>query len=154
VTRCQRLRLALTRPTIPEGRTVTDPLTALGPADVRRWFEQGLRSLLAVRRQVDVLNVFPVPDGDTGTNLVLNLAGAARAVDRLGQDAGVAELTAAAARGALVGARGNSGVILSQAMRGLAQSAAGRESLDGPGLAAALRRAAQQAGEAFEQPVE
>ncbi|WP_324651288.1 DAK2 domain-containing protein [Georgenia sp. H159] len=133
---------------------MTDTLTVLGPAHVRRWFELGLRSMLAVRRQVDVLNVFPVPDGDTGTNLVLTLAGAARAAGRLGPHAGLAELTAAAARGALVGARGNSGVILSQAMRGLARSVAQGESLDGPGLAAALSAAATAAREAVERPVE
>ncbi len=133
---------------------MTDTLTVLGPADVRRWFEQGLRSLLAVRRQVDVLNVFPVPDGDTGTNLVLTLAGAARAAGRLGPEASLTALTAAAARGALVGARGNSGVILSQAMRGLARSVAGRDTLDGPATAAALTVAAQDARQAVARPVE
>ncbi|PYG01543.1 hypothetical protein SAMN05216184_1011 [Georgenia satyanarayanai] len=133
---------------------MADTLTALGPADVRRWFEQGLRSLLAVRRQVDVLNVFPVPDGDTGTNLVLTLAAAARAAGRLGPDAGLTTLTAAAARGALVGARGNSGIILSQAMRGLARSVAGRDALDGPAAAAALTAAAQDARQAVARPVE
>ncbi|WP_193311411.1 DAK2 domain-containing protein [Georgenia satyanarayanai] len=133
---------------------MADTLTVLGPADVRRWFEQGLRSLLAVRRQVDVLNVFPVPDGDTGTNLVLTLAGAARAAGRLGPEADLTALTAAAARGALVGARGNSGVILSQAMRGLARSVAGRDVLDGPATAAALTAAAQDAREAVARPVE
>ncbi|WP_176554713.1 DAK2 domain-containing protein [Georgenia sp. 311] len=133
---------------------MTETLTVLGPAHVRRWFEQGLRSLLAVRRQVDVLNVFPVPDGDTGTNLVLTLAGAARAASTLGADAGLPELTAAAARGALVGARGNSGVILSQAMRGLAGAVAGHDVLDGPLLAAALRAAADEARRAVARPVE
>lgn len=133
---------------------MADTLTVLGPADVRRWFEQGLRSLLAVRRQVDVLNVFPVPDGDTGTNLVLTLAGAARAAGRLGPEADLTALTAAAARGALVGARGNSGVILSQAMRGLARSVAGRDTLDGPATAAALTAAAQDARQAVARPVE
>lgn len=133
---------------------MTDTLTVLGPAQVRRWFEQGLRSLLAVRRQVDVLNVFPVPDGDTGTNLVLTLAGAARSAAALGPHAGLGELTAAAARGALVGARGNSGVILSQAMRGLARATAGRESLDARALAEALTAAAEEARRAVARPVE
>lgn len=133
---------------------MTETLTVLGPAAVRRWFEQGLRSLLAARRQVDVLNVFPVPDGDTGTNLVLTLAGAARAAGRLAPGATLTELTAAAARGALVGARGNSGVILSQAMRGLARSAAGRDALDGPATAAALAAAADGARQAVGRPVE
>lgn len=125
----------------------------LGAAAVRRWFEQGLRAMLAVRRRVDVLNVFPVPDGDTGTNLVLTLAGAARAAGRLPDDADLPALTAAAARGALVGARGNSGVILSQAMRGLARVSAGREHLDGPGLAQALTAAAEDAHRAVDRPV-
>ena len=131
-----------------------EALTVLTASDVRRWFEQGLRSMLALRRQVDVLNVFPVPDGDTGTNIVLTLAGAARAASRLPADAGLAALTAAAARGALVGARGNSGVILSQAMHGLARSVAGQEVLDGQGLATALDAAAQDARRAVDQPVD
>jgi len=129
---------------------VTD---TLGAAAVRRWFEQGLRAMLAVRRRVDALNVFPVPDEDTGTNLVLTLAGAARAAGSLPAEADLPALTAAAARGALVGARGNSGVILSQAMRGLARASAGHEQLDGPALAQALTAAAEDARRAVDRPV-
>src|SRR5690606_8470347 len=66
--------------------------------------------------------------------------------------AGLGELTAAAARGALVGARGNSGVILSQAMRGLARATAGRESLDARALAEALTAAAEEARRAVARP--
>ena len=133
---------------------MTDALRVLDARAVRRWFEHGLRSLLAVREQVDVLNVFPVPDGDTGTNLVLTLTGAADAASRLPADATLTQLTSAVARGALVNARGNSGVILSQAMRGLAQGVDGLAELDGAALARVLTSAARGAREAVERPVE
>src|SRR4030065_1511459 len=86
---------------------------------------------------VDALNVFPVPDGDTGTNMLLTMRSsveeAYRAPDH--SAAGVAE---ALAKGALMGARGNSGVILSQIMRGIAEEVAGKESINGTDLARAL----------------
>lgn len=133
---------------------MADALQVLDARSVRRWFEHALRSLLAVREQVDVLNVFPVPDGDTGTNLVLTLAGAADAAAQLPADASLTRLTAGAARGALVNARGNSGVILSQAMRGLAHGVAGLDEVDGAAFARALTSAADGAREAVDRPVE
>lgn len=133
---------------------MTEALSVLDARTVRRWFEHALRSLLAVREQVDVLNVFPVPDGDTGTNLVLTLSGAADAAAHLPPGASLTRLTATAARGALVNARGNSGVILSQAMRGLARGVAGLDELDSPAFAEALTAAAAGAREAVERPVE
>ena len=133
---------------------MTEALSVLDARTVRRWFEHALRSLLAVREQVDVLNVFPVPDGDTGTNLVLTLSGAADAAAHLPPGASLTRLTATAARGALVNARGNSGVILSQAMRGLARGVAGLDELDGPAFAEVLSASATGAREAVERPVE
>lgn len=102
---------------------------------------------------VDALNVFPVPDGDTGTNMLLTMRSAMNQVDGLSVD-DLDQVAEAAARGALLGARGNSGVILSQIMRGLASSMLGRRSLDGPGLAAALEEAAQTAHRGVYAPVE
>ena len=92
-------------------------LEVLDGAAVRRWVLAGREALAAARDEIDDLNVYPVPDGDTGTNLLLTVEAAADAVEQAGP--GLAEVTAAMARGALMGARGNSGVILSQLLRGL-----------------------------------
>jgi len=113
-----------------------------------------LASLEANRRRIDDLNVYPVPDGDTGTNLTMTVRAVAEAVD--GSAASDRHsLARDVARGALMGARGNSGVILSQIVRGavdvLAESANGIE----PRLAArALRGAADAAYRAVRRPVE
>ena len=84
----------------------------------------GLGALEASRRRIDDLNVYPVPDGDTGTNLTLTVRAIAEALERLGRRPGDAahEVT----RAALMGARGNSGVILSQIVRGACESLARR----------------------------
>ncbi len=109
--------------------------------------------------EIDRINVFPVPDGDTGTNLLLTMRAAADAVRRVvrenGAGRGVAVVAAALARGALVGARGNSGVILSQVLRGLAEAvapAAGPPA--GAVLADALQRAHRLATAAVSRPRE
>jgi DAK2 domain fusion protein YloV len=110
--------------------------------------------------EIDRINVFPVPDGDTGTNLLLTMRAAADAVRRTvrenGAGRGVAAVAAALARGALVGARGNSGVILSQVLRGLAEAVA---PVAGPApagavLADALQRAHRLATAAVSRPQE
>ena len=101
---------------------------------------------------INALNVFPVPDGDTGINMLLTLR-AATAAAPSGAD-GVGEASAAIARGALLGARGNSGVIFSQFMKGLASGMTGAREADGPALAAALRSASSAAYQAVGTPVE
>src|SRR4051794_22516069 len=93
-------------------------------AAVRRWCAAGLDALRRHRSEIDALNVYPVPDGDTGTNLALTMSAAASAVDAAPGSPGAAELLAVAARGALLGARGNSGIILAQLLKGLASSLA------------------------------
>lgn len=102
---------------------------------------------------VDSLNVFPVPDGDTGTNMFLTLSAALREVEKL-KDAPVARVAEAAAMGSLMGARGNSGVIFSQLFRGFAMGLGNRTTLDGPGLAHALQEAVNIAYKAVMKPVE
>ena len=102
---------------------------------------------------VDALNVFPVPDGDTGTNMSMTLraaadAAAAEATDRAGA------VAAAAARGALMGARGNSGVILSQLLRGFAEAAADKSQLTIADVSAGFARAAEAGYRAVGRPVE
>ena len=107
-----------------------------------------LASIEAHRRRIDDLNVYPVPDGDTGTNLTLTLRAVAEALHEDGPD-DRAGLAAEISRAALLGARGNSGVILSQIVRGACDSLA--ESDD---LAHAFRRASDAAYRAVKNPVE
>jgi DAK2 domain fusion protein YloV len=102
---------------------------------------------------VNALNVFPVPDGDTGTNMMLTLDSALKeAESKPLHTAG--EVAAALSHGALMGARGNSGVILSQIIRGMARSLEGCEVFDGTVLAQAFQSATQMAYRAVSKPVE
>jgi len=121
----------------------------LDAAGVRRWCRLAADALGRARAEIDALNVFPVPDGDTGTNLHLTVLAAAEAVDRLPAGAEAAAAWRAHADGARIGARGNSGVILSEILRGLAEIL-GR---GGP-LAEALRHASGLADRAGAHPVE
>ncbi len=112
------------------------------------------------RQEVNDLNVFPVADGDTGDNMVLTLRAVSEELDRLdGQmvdDIGRTELVGALARAALMGARGNSGVILSQIVRGAAEELASRpgELVDPALVAASMARAADAAYESVREPAE
>jgi len=105
------------------------------------------------RATVDALNVFPVPDGDTGTNMSMTLNAALREARESGGDR-VGKVAERAAYGALMGARGNSGVILSQLLRGFARATHDATALDAATLAAALTAAAETAGRAVMKPVE
>jgi hypothetical protein len=107
------------------------------------------------RAEVDALNVFPVPDGDTGTNMSLTLRSAMQEMDG-SAPAGChfAQAAEAAALGSLMGARGNSGVILSQILRGFAQGVQGAQVLDAAGLAGALQEGVVTAYQAVMRPVE
>ncbi len=102
---------------------------------------------------VNALNVFPVPDGDTGTNMVLTMQAA---YDEIADspERNVGKMTQKLAHGALMGARGNSGVILSQLWRGFARAMGETELLDGPALAAALVEARDTAYKGVVRPVE
>jgi len=126
--------------------------------------EAGLRALESRRQEVNDLNVFPVADGDTGDNMVLTLRAVLQELDRLAQatqdrtidEIGRDEIVASVARAALLGARGNSGVILSQLIRGAAEELASRpgELVDPVLVAAALARAADQAYGSVRDPAE
>jgi hypothetical protein len=112
-----------------------------------------LAVLEANRQRIDDLNVYPVPDGDTGTNLTLTVRAIVEALDRStaeGAEAVAKELS----RAALMGARGNSGVIFSQIVRGFAEVLGAHEEIDGPVLAAAFRSASDAAYRAVRRPVE
>ncbi len=102
---------------------------------------------------VDALNVFPVPDGDTGTNMLLTMNSSMEEAYRAPDNSSSA-IAQAIARGALMGARGNSGVILSQIMRGLAQNISGKESLTAVDFSSALEEAATTAYKGLSNPVE
>ena len=131
------------------------PATVVDSTVLRGWAGVGTDALEAAREEIDELNVYPVPDGDTGTNLHLTVEAAALTLTELPEDATAAETLAVLARGALLGARGNSGVILSQVLRGLADWAghdAGK--LGAVSWAAALTRGAEAAYAAVGEPVE
>ena len=102
---------------------------------------------------IDALNVFPVPDGDTGTNMLLTMRSTIEEAYRA-PDQSASAVVQAMARGALTGARGNSGVILSQIWRGMAQSLAEKESLDSNDLANALLQGTTMAYKGLSNPVE
>ncbi|WP_033437588.1 DAK2 domain-containing protein [Saccharothrix sp. NRRL B-16314] len=127
-------------------------MRALDAVAVRKWADACVRSLDANREDLDRINVFPVPDGDTGTNLLQTMRSALDALLRTPVDTAGAAL-AALARGALAGARGNSGVILSQILRGLAEAAQGASTASGASLRRALLRADELATAAVSEPV-
>ena len=102
---------------------------------------------------VNALNVFPVPDGDTGTNMLLTLRAVIEEINKSPQDS-LGEMSKMMARGALLGARGNSGVILSQFLRGFSGEFDGVEEADGDCLAHAFHQGAVAAYSAVGDPVE
>ena len=126
-------------------------LQALDDAAVGQWCRAAVTCLSGARGRLDDLNVFPVPDGDTGTNLLLTAQAAAAALE---EGAATESAWTLLARGAVLGARGNSGTIFAQLLRGLADQLAGQEPADGPALAAALQKAADTAYTAVADPEE
>jgi len=102
---------------------------------------------------IDALNVFPVPDGDTGTNMLLTMRSSIEEAYRA-PDNSTSAVAQAFAKGALMGARGNSGVILSQIWRGLSKTITEKESLTGPDLVDALQEASDMAYKGLSNPVE
>ncbi|MFC5953715.1 DAK2 domain-containing protein [Streptomyces pratens] len=140
------------------------PQTFFDALAVRTWCGLALDALGRAREEIDAINVYPVADGDTGTNLYLTVESAATAVEAVfagyaaegPEGPTLADAARAMAHGALIGARGNSGTILAQLLRGMAQVLAGDEAAhaDGPGLRRALRTAADSARRAVAHPVE
>ncbi|HEX3224932.1 MAG TPA: DAK2 domain-containing protein [Gaiellaceae bacterium] len=122
---------------------------------IEKLVDAALASLEANRARIDDLNVYPVPDGDTGTNLTMTMRAVAEAVDGT-TAASRQSLARAVARGALMGARGNSGVIFSQIVRGAADVLGQEEdaAIDADATARALRGAADAAYRAVRRPVE
>jgi hypothetical protein len=146
-------------------------LDRLDSGAIRRWCEAGLDALRRHQREIDDMNVYPVPDGDTGTNLVMTVSSAQRALAAEPDEPGVSDepdsggasdreitrlgrVLRCMARGALLGARGNSGVILSQILRGIADALAAAPHARGREVAAALGQAADAGYAAVADPVE
>lgn len=118
-----------------------------------KMFLAGAKNLEAKKEWINELNVFPVPDGDTGTNMTLTIMAAAAEVNQI-QDVRMDKLAKAISSGSLRGARGNSGVILSQLLRGFTRSVAKHETLDAIALAAAMEKAVETAYKAVMKPKE
>src|SRR5207249_2867560 len=138
----------MTTPTAARDRT-----RATG-ADLRAALQSAAAWLSANAERINALNVFPVPDGDTGTNMSMTLQAAVDSLERLGDDVPVSRVARAAYEAAMLGARGNSGVILSQLLSGVSQALADDTELTPSSLANALRVASDVAYRGVSKPVE
>ena len=119
----------------------------------REMFVSGANNLQNSKDLVDKLNVFPVPDGDTGTNMSLTISYAMKELEKVGED-DITKIAKALSKGSLMGARGNSGVILSQIIRGIGKSVEGKDKLSTTDLAKALKGGSDTAYKAVIKPVE
>lgn len=128
-------------------------MKVLDSAKILEMIDGGYRYLKANKATVDSLNVFPVPDGDTGTNMSLTMASAVKEVKAVETD-DIRELLTAYSRGALKGARGNSGVILSQIIKGLSVVLADEKAITTKAFANALRYSREVAYNAVTKPKE
>lgn len=137
----------MSNPTSPQRNTRIDGLA------LKNLVEAALTWLRTNQQTVNSLNVFPVPDGDTGTNMVLTMQSAWNEIKDLGHRH-IGQMAAAVSQGALMGARGNSGVILSQIWRGVAKALHNVEVLDGPAFVRALAEARDTAYKGVVRPVE
>ena len=122
---------------------------------VRTCFPVAAQAVADKAEDINKLNVFPVPDGDTGTNMSLTLASVVRELNQLPTDADMEAIAGAITHGSLMGARGNSGVITSQILRGVAEGLVdAHDPVNSSDIAAAFRRAVKVAFQAVRKPVE
>ncbi len=122
---------------------------------IRSCFPVAAKAVADKAEEINKLNVFPVPDGDTGTNMSLTLGTVVKEVQALPADASMADVAKAITHGSLMGARGNSGVITSQILRGLAEGlVAAHDPVTTADVAAALRNSVKVAFKAVRKPVE
>ncbi len=128
-------------------------LSSISGQDLRNMFQVATSWLEKNASDIDALNVFPVPDGDTGTNMLLTMRSSVEEAYRA-PDHSTAGVAQALAKGALLGARGNSGVILSQIWRGLAEGLAEKEVISGRDFVEALKMASRTAYSGVTKPVE
>ena len=125
----------------------------IGGEKFREMFAAATNWLEKSAQDIDALNVFPVPDGDCGTNMLLTMRSSIEEASQAPSD-NISVVAEAIAKGALMGARGNSGVILSQFYRGIAQSINEKEAIDGRELAEALLQSSETAYQGVSNPVE
>jgi dihydroxyacetone kinase-like predicted kinase len=128
-------------------------ITALDGKRFAEMVIQGANHLAANAKMVDALNVFPVPDGDTGTNMNLSMTSGAKEVKNNVQEH-IGKVGIALSKGLLMGARGNSGVILSQLFRGFSKSVEMKPNISGNDFAQALEAGVETAYKAVMKPVE
>ncbi len=128
-------------------------VTTVAGHELREMFSASALWLEKSSADIDALNVFPVPDGDTGTNMMLTMRSAMDEAYRA-SDNSATEISGAMAKGALMGARGNSGVILSQIWRGIAKGLEKKETITAKDLAVALKQASEIAYKGVSNPVE
>ena len=133
-------------PRIQADKTISAPM-------FKKMLTSGAKMLEVNKAQVDALNVFPVPDGDTGTNMSLTLNSAIKEIN-LASSNSMEAIANALSKGALRGARGNSGVILSQIMKGIATTVASSEEIDPKLFAKALKTGVEIAYGAVVKPKE
>lgn len=138
---------------MPWGFSVSNPMGTLSPADLARMFRTATDWLGVYREQVNALNVYPVPDGDTGTNMHLTMQSVRRELDTADQNS-MSAVARAISYGALLGARGNSGVILSQLLKGFAEAVRDCGEVDAAGLGKAFKAAQKSGYGAVMKPVE
>ncbi|MCX6003552.1 MAG: DAK2 domain-containing protein [Chloroflexi bacterium] len=132
---------------------MTKKIIAMTGQELREMFAAATAWLEKNAPDIDELNVFPVPDGDTGTNMLLTMRSSVEEAYRA-PDHSASAVAQALSKGALMGARGNSGVILSQIFRGMAEDLANKESITGSDMARALGRASKIAYKGLSNPTE
>ena len=131
--------------------TITSHLEA---KELRYFMNQFFAALVAHREALNMLNVYPVPDGDTGTNMSMTAESVVNALKEIPEEAEITEITSSIAHGSLMGARGNSGVILSQVLRAFSSEVGISGVLDASSTARGLSEAAKAAYGAVMTPVE
>ena len=129
-------------------------ITSINSSQLSKMFLAGAANLDAKKEWINELNVFPVPDGDTGTNMTMTIMSAAREVGGLGENPEMKALAKAISSGSLRGARGNSGVILSQLFRGFCKVVGEYEEVDVCVLCDAMQKAVETAYKAVMKPKE
>lgn len=129
-------------------------ITTIDAPMLSKMFLAGAKNLEAKKEWINELNVFPVPDGDTGTNMTMTIMSAAAEVSNLGANPAMADLAKAISSGSLRGARGNSGVILSQLFRGFTREIGKYQELDTIVLSDAFQKAVETAYKAVMKPKE
>lgn len=128
--------------------------TTIDARTLAKMFLAGAKNLESKKEWINELNVFPVPDGDTGTNMTMTIMSAAKEVVTLGENVDIPSLCKAVSGGSLRGARGNSGVILSQLFRGFTKGIRDAETIDVQVLADAFEKAVETAYKAVMKPKE